>query len=178
MRHKSMVLQYSVALLCVIAGSSVAQERSVLAQVLPAPSAPTLSFGMIGLSPTSSARLNVVNLVRTPPPILIPQLPCKAELDLYDSQGKLVKQKTIVNLGYGQADFLDAARSDIVTPGTHVEITGVVKVGSNQSVFCSIAATLEVFDSVSGVTTAILTNPSTSAPVIVPLAVNLAPSQP
>jgi len=122
---------------------------------------------MIGLDMVGTARLNVVNLVRTPPPILIPQVPCKVELDLYDGQGKLIKQKTIANLGYGQADFLDALRSDVATSGTHVEVSGVVKVGSNQSLFCNISATLEVFDSVSGTTTAILANPSISAPVLV-----------
>ena len=39
---------------------------------------------------------------------------------------------------------------------THVEISGVVKVGSNQPFFCSVSPTLEVFDSVTGATTAIL----------------------
>ena len=43
----------------------------------------------------------------------IAQLPCKVELDLYDGQGKLVKQKTVANLGYGQTDFLDLGRSEI-----------------------------------------------------------------
>jgi hypothetical protein len=141
---------------------------TVKAQVILPPVAitntPTFSFGMIGLGVASIARLSVVNVVRTPPPILvaIAQIPCKIELDLYDDQGKLIKQKIIANLGFGQADFLDLNRSEDAITGTHVQITGVVKVGSGQSFFCSITPTLEVFDSVTGATTAILASPSTS----------------
>jgi hypothetical protein len=134
---------------------------------------------MIGLGTTSTARLNVVNLVRTPPPILIPQVPCKVELDLYDSQGKLLKQKAIPNLGYGQADFLDISRSEIATAGTHVEISAVVKVGSNQSFFCNVSPTLEVFDSVSGTTNVILTTSNTMLGLIFsPPVLSAEPGQP
>jgi hypothetical protein len=89
---------------------------------------------------------------------LLDEVPCKVELDVYDGQGKLVKQKTIPNLGYGQTDFLDVARSDVETAGTHVDISAVVRVGSNQSYFCSVSPTLEVYDSVTFNTTAILAN--------------------
>ena len=147
MQRKSVVLFcLGGAALFPVAGTAMAQERS--AQVF--------SFGMIGLGTTATARLNVVNLVRTPPPILIAQLPCAVELDLYDGQGNLIKQKSVSNLGYGQADFLDLGRSEVAAIGTHVEISGVVKVGSNQTFFCSVSPTLEVFDSVTGATTAIL----------------------
>lgn len=130
--------------------------------------APTISFGMIGLGSNATARLNVVNLVRIAPPVAsaIAQAPCKVELDLYDSQGKLIKQKTIANLGYGQADFVDALRSDLATTAAHVDVTGVVKVSSSQSYFCSVSATLEVFDSVTGTTSAILTGASTASPLV------------
>lgn len=116
MQRKSRVPRYlGFAVLFVIAAAGVAQER--LAPVMAGQYTPTFSFGMIGLGTGATARLNVVNLVRTPPPIMtaIAQFPCKVELDVYDGQGKLVKQKTIANLGYGQADFLDVAHSDIAT---------------------------------------------------------------
>jgi len=156
MHVKSMVFRcLAGGALFLAAATGMAQER--LSPVVAIPPPPSFSFGMIGLGTTSTARLNAVNVVRTPPPILIAQVPCKVELDLYDSEGKLLKQKTIANLGYGRADFLDISRSELATAGTHVEISAVVKVGSNQSFFCSVSPTLEVFDSVSGTTTAILT---------------------
>src|SRR5215469_7887750 len=55
-----------------------------------------------------------------------------------------------------EADFLDLGRSEVAAIGTHVEISGVVKVGSNQPFFCSVSPTLEVFDNVTGATAAIL----------------------
>ena len=156
MQRKSTVLFYlGGATLFAVTGVAIAQERS--AQVVLSTRSPSVfSFGMIGLGTTATARLNVVNLVRTPPPILIAQLPCTVELDLYDGQGNLIKQKSISNLGYGQADFLDLSRSEVAATGTHVEISGVVKVAFNQPFFCSVSPTLEVFDSVTGATTAIL----------------------
>ena len=163
-------------MLILTAGSGVAQER--LSPVVASPPTPTFSFGMIGLGTTSTARLNVLNLVRTPPPILIAQVPCKVELDLYDSQGKPLKQKTIPNLGYGQADFLDISRSEVATAGTHVEITAVVRVGSNQSFFCSVSPTFEIFDSVTGATTAVLTTSNMSPPLIWASSLNPMPGLP
>jgi hypothetical protein len=125
---------------------------------------------MIGLGTGQTARLNVVNLVRIAPPIAvsIAQIPCKVDLSLYDGQGKLIQQKTVANLGFGQADFLDVARSELSTTAAHVDISGVVKVGSTQSFFCNISTTLEVFDNVTGVTTAILANANTSPGFIFP----------
>ena len=163
MQWKSGVLRLvGGATLFLAAGSLIAQR---LATPVVAPYyTPTYSFGMIGLGSSAAARLNVVNLVRTPPLILaaIAQVPCKVELDVYDGQGKLVKQKTIPNLGYAQADFLDVARSDVETAGTHVDISAVVRVGSNQAYFCCVSPTLEVYDSVTGNTTAILPGTTTS----------------
>jgi hypothetical protein len=141
-----------------------AQER--LTPVISSQFTPTLSFGMIGLGMGQTARLNAVNLVRTPPPFAIAQVPCKVELDLYDGQGKLIMQKTVANLGYGQADFLDVTRSEILNTSAHVDVSGVVKVGSGQAFFCNVSTSLEVFDSVTGATTAVLANPSSSPALI------------
>lgn len=145
-----------------------AQER--LTPPIFVPPSPTFSFGMIGLGTGQTARLNVVNLVRVAPPIAISiaQIPCKVDLNLYDGQGKLIKQKTVANLGFGQADFLDLDRSELSTTAAHVDISGVVKVGSTQSFFCNVNSTLEVFDNVTGVTTAILANTNTSPGFIFP----------
>jgi hypothetical protein len=165
MSSKSIILfSLALATLLFIGATVTAQERSTT--VISAQFTPTFSFGMVGLGTSQTARLNAINLVRTPPAIAIAQTPCKVELDLYDGQGKLIKQKTVANLGFGQADFLDLARSEIASTSAHVDISGVVKVGSNQSPFCSVSSTLEVFDSVTGATTAILGNPS-SSPVLI-----------
>src|SRR6266850_168326 len=78
----------------------------ILAQTAPVPVAAspiTISFGMIGLAGGQTVRLNAVNIVRTPPPILIAQVPCKVELDLFDAQGAMIKQNVIDNLGYGKS---------------------------------------------------------------------------
>jgi len=178
LQKRSLILVCFVCAALLAPGTAPAQDR--LAPV-GFQYTPTISFGMIGLGNNATARLNVVNLVRIAPPIAsaIAQTPCKVELDLYDSQGKLIKQKTIANLGYGQADYVDAVRSDLATTAAHVNVTGVVKVSSSQSYFCSVSATLEVFDSVTGTTSAILTGASTGSPLIFStLPLSMQPAQP
>lgn len=170
MRNKWLfLLSLAGAALLLTRATLTAQERS--ASPIFAPPSPTFSFGMIGLGTGQTARLNVVNLVRIAPPVAISiaQIPCKVELDLYDGQGKLIKQKTVANLGFGQADFLDLARSELSTTVAHTDVSGVVKVGSTQSFFCNVSTTLEVFDNVTGVTTAILANAITSQGFIFPV---------
>jgi hypothetical protein len=135
-----------------LAFMAMASAQTTLPLVLPSPS---FSFGMAGLAAGQSVRLNVLNLVRTPPPVAIAQFPCKVEIDLYDSTGKMVKQKVVANLGYGQADFLDLDRTELAG-SQRIEISGGVVVGSNQSFFCSIAPNLEVYDTSTGKTTAVL----------------------
>jgi hypothetical protein len=177
MRNKWLFLLSLVgAVLLLTRATLTAQERSA-SPILAAPS-PAFSFGMIGLGTGQTARLNVVNLVRIAPPIAvsIAQVPCKVDLNLYDGQGKLIKQKTVANLGFGQADFLDLARSELSTTAAHVDVSGVVKVGSNQSFFCNISTTLEVFDNVTGATTAILANANTSPGFIFPVLSVLPPT--
>ena len=152
-----------LALGCFLTATGLMAQQAPNPYVLPTP---TFSFGMIGVASGQTARLNVINIVRTPPPILIAQLLCKVELDLYDGQGRLLKQKTNANLGYGHADFIELDHSEIVGGSTRVEVTAVVKVGSNQSFFCSVVPTLEIFDDGTGHTTAILTSASTGPALI------------
>jgi len=179
MRNKSIILLFVAgATLLWIRGTVTAQER--LAPVIYPAVTPTVSFGMIGLGTGQTARLNAVNLVRIPPPVAISiaLIPCKVELDLYDGQGKLLKQKTIANLDFGHADSLDLARSEIATTSTHVNVGGVVKVGSSQTFFCNVSTTLEVFDNVTGATTAILANPSPASPPFIFTGLPLGPAAP
>ena len=151
----------------------LAAAAVVLAQTAPVtlPSSPiTLSFGMIGLAGGQTVRLSAVNTVRTPPPILIAQVPCKVELDLFDAQGTMIKQIDIDNLGYGKSAFVEADRASITDANNRVEVSGVVKIGSTQSFFCSITPTLEVYDTATGRTQAILSNTAQSTSLIRPLA--------
>ena len=172
MRSKSLsLLSWAGATLLLIHGTVIAQDR--LAPLISIQPNPTFSFGMIGIGTSQTARLNVVNLVRTAPPlaISIAQTPCKVELDFYDGQGKVIQQKTVANLGFGQADFLDLVRSQLNSTLAHVDVSAVVKVGSTQSYFCNISTTLEVFDNVTGATTAILYSVN-SSPVAIFLALS------
>jgi hypothetical protein len=114
-------------------------------------------------------RLNAVNIVRTPPPIAIAQIPCRVELTLFDAQGNVLKQSAIDNLGYGKSAFIEADRAAITDAVNRVEVTGAVKVGSAQSFFCSVAPTLEVYDTATGRTQAILSNAAPSPSFIRPL---------
>ena len=147
---------------CMLAGGGLLTAQQVTIPIaLPTP---TFSFGMIGFTSLQTIRLNVVNLVRTPPPIAIAQVPCKVELDFYDAQGTLVKHTTIASLGSGQAASLDLGRAEVLSPvAGRVEVAGVVKVGSNQSFFCSISPTIEVMDA-NGSTIAVLANASAGMP--------------
>ena len=177
MRNRWIVLLCVVgAVVLVIRGTVSAQER--LVSVAPIQVTPAFSFGMIGLGTSQTARLNAVNQVRVPPPVAISLvlIPCKVELDLYDGQGKLLKQKTIANLGFGQADFLDLTRGEISTTATHVDVSGIVKVGSSQAFFCNVSPTLEVFDSVTGATAAILAASPYSSPGLIFTPVPLSPT--
>jgi hypothetical protein len=163
-------MQLKSKLLVSLAGAALFLAVGTIAQVRSTPTTsvvfnPTFSFGMIGLGPADTARLNVVNLIRTAVPLGIAVVPCKVELDLYDGQGTRVMQKIIANLGIGQADFVDVPRSAVATAGTHVEVSGVVKVESPQSFFCEISPTLEVYDSVTGATAVILAGASAQLPV-------------
>lgn len=162
MRSKSLSLLSLAGAALLMHGILIAQER--LSPIVSIQPNPTLSFGMIGIGTGQTARLNIVNLVRIAPPVAvsIAQTPCKVELDFYDGQGKLIQQKTVANLGFGQADFLDLVRSALNTTAAHVDVSAAVKVGSTQSFFCNISTTLEVFDNVTGATTAILSSVNSS----------------
>src|ERR1700736_1681569 len=142
--------------------SAVLRAIPAAAQVAPLPgptsNSITLSFGVIGLASGESVRINVLNLVRTPPPLGIALIPCRTELSFYDADGKLLKQKVVDSLGFGRADFLDLDRAEITGATGRAQIAASVKVGSNQSFFCSIAPTLEVFDDATGRTSTVLTN--------------------
>jgi hypothetical protein len=162
-----------VAIAVALLGASIAMAQT---SPFPIPStvSTTLSFGVLGLASGETLRLNVVNVVRIPPPIAVALTACRAELDLYDGQGKLLKQKVIDNLGFGAADFLDLNRTEITATAARVPVAPVVKVGSNQWFFCSITPTIEVYDNVTGRASIVLALP---APTVFPRPLMFAPGQ-
>jgi hypothetical protein len=123
----------------------------------PAPTAPGVGFAMQGFALGESVRLVVVNAGNT---VLPPAATsCRPSLQFYDSQGQLIKQKTVPDLAAGTADILDLGRNEL--PGIdRAEIRGVVKTGTSGSaaapdgtplVFtCNLLVTLEIFDSNTG----------------------------
>ena len=70
----------------------------------------------------------------------------------------MIKQNVIDNLGYGKSAFVEADRALFTDPASRTQVTGVITIGSTQSFFCSVTPTLEVYDTMSGRTQAILSN--------------------
>jgi hypothetical protein len=133
------------------------------------------SFGMLGLAAGQTARLNVVNVgIATVSP-----LPCVLALAFLDSDSKILKQ-TFVSVGFGKAAFLDLKMSD--GGSGRVQIRGI---GYNpllspgaaipQPLSCNLVPTLELFDTDTGRTVAILGDFTRPGPSVSPPPV---PAQP
>ena len=125
-------------------------------------------FGMLGLTAGQTARLNVVNVgVATGTP-----LPCVLALAFLDSNSKILKQ-TFVSLKSGQSALLDLAGNEAgnasaqnghkTDSAQRVPIRGIgynplLAPGSAipQPLSCNLVPTLELFDTDTGRTVAIL----------------------
>jgi hypothetical protein len=135
------------------------------------------SSGMAGLASGQTARLNVVNIG----PTTSSPIPCVLVLAFVDSDGKILKQM-VASVAPGKAAFLDLVASTSVW-GARLEIRGV---GYNpllspvatvpQPVSCNLVPTLELFDTGTGKTAAILAEfgTSTATPIATP---TLTPAQ-
>ena len=137
---------------------------------------------MVGLAPGQTARLNLVNIgVASATP-----LPCVLALAFLDNNGKILKQ-TFVFLKSGQSAWLDLTAFEASTTSAQngtdfaqrLPIRGIgynplLAPGSAipQSLSCNLVPTLELFDTDTGRTTAILgdfVRPGLSA-IILPVA--------
>ncbi len=119
----------------------------------PLPAPPDFTFGMVGLAPGQTARLNVVNIGPATPS----SIPCFMVLAFLDDSGKELTQR-FVQVERGKAAFLDLPASD---DGGRVQVRAI---GFNPllipiSLSCRLLPTLEVFDNDTGVSSLILTNP-------------------
>lgn len=136
--------------------------------VIPIAAAPSFSSGMVGLASGQTARLNVVNTGAS----LLSPLPCVTVLAFLDSDGQILKQM-FVFVASGKAAFLDLSFSDIssndrATPSARLPIRGIsynplLSPGPAipQSLACNLVPTLELFDTDTGRTSAVVTDFST-----------------
>ena len=140
--------------------SSSMMEQAAAQETAPvAVGSPDFSSGMVGIASGQTLRFNVVN-VGAPNPS---PLPCVLALAFLDSDGKIVKQK-FVSLASGKAAFLDLEMSGVPGPD-RVQVRGIsynpllATPGSiPQPISCSLVPTLELFDTGSGRTSAIVTD--------------------
>jgi hypothetical protein len=140
------------------------------AQPSPMPTAPGVSFAMLGLAPGQSMRLTALNLWtanRLIPPSAGPPT-CRVMFQFYDSDGQLVNETAIDNVAPGTAASVDLNRDDLPRNDLRVQLRAVLKFGyfggANpgpgilQQFACTITPTLEIFDNDSRKTTVVLTN--------------------
>jgi hypothetical protein len=158
-RHSRFWVLMVACALAIGVWSSSKPERAEAQDTTPvAVGSPEFSSGMVGIAPGLTLRLNVVNIGG---PTAAP-LPCVLLLAFLDTDGKVLEQK-FVSLQSGKAAFLDLEMRNVHGPD-RAQVRGI---GYNplltaesvpQPVSCSLVPTLELFDSETGRTTAIVTD--------------------
>jgi hypothetical protein len=149
----------------------------------------SLTLGMVGLAPGQIARLNALSLpgccALAERPTQIRSVPCNMTLSFMDDQGATLKTATM-NIDSSKAVHLDLAHDDITRDSSRLQIRGVLlqvvtppgapvtPVPDPFPFGCSVVPTLEIFDSTTGITTAVLES-AKGMPTILPLG---APTQP
>ena len=166
---------------CALAALCASVHLSAQTSTPAATTVPGVTSGMIGVAPEQTARLNVLNLN----PVVGTPTICSVELQFVDALNKLLKTDIVSNIPPGQAVALDLRREDIAAASpARQEIRGVVRnpailppataSGPNIPVppACKIAANVEVFDEVTGVTQAVVGagHPLPPSPIPVPAA--------
>ena len=146
------ILIAGVAIALLVLGGKVVKAFN------PQPDPPGV-WGMFGVTPSETARLNVVNigLPGSPPD------PCSVQFSFFNGSGKLLKQRALV-LNRGQAAFLDI--TGVEAGGAfRSEIHPYVLLALRSPVGCNAVSTLELFDTASGKTSIL------AHPIFVPAAV-------
>jgi hypothetical protein len=121
-------------------------------QQTPLPGPPDFTFGMVGLAPGQTARLNVVNIGSFGGATI----PCRLVLGFLDANGKLLHQ-AFVQVDTGKAAFLDLISKET---SERIQIRGI---GYNPLLIpvplsCSLVPTLEIFGPDSATTSVVLAN--------------------
>jgi len=139
---------------------------------------PTVTTGMVGVSLNQTARLNVLNLNPAPASTGMAATNCTVELQFFDGQGNSVKQTVVPNFAPGKATSLDLKRAEVTdTSAVRTEIRGAVTVNPTPAPmgtpaatgYCSIFATLEVFDDSTGATQVLTSDTRSVFGEIIPL---------
>lgn len=101
----SMVVSFFVLAIIVFNVSEIAfalTPQSLQSEpLIPGP----LELGMVGITSTQTARLNIVQIPVDPDSPSTS--PCAVVLNFYDSSGNLLKSKSVANLSDGHAAFID-----------------------------------------------------------------------
>ncbi|HTS27858.1 MAG TPA: hypothetical protein VMH81_18415, partial [Bryobacteraceae bacterium] len=153
-----------------LATNLMAQSLPPVAIAVPLSAQETMTTGMVGITLSQTARLNVLNLNPVPVSTNLPALPanCNVEMQFVDTKNNVLKQNTVANFAPQTATSLDlnAATTNISGPtAQRSQIRGVVIVNPPTTSTtpsapgrCSVAVTLEVFDNTSGSTVSLPTD--------------------
>jgi len=135
-------------------------------QEAPIAASPDFTFGMVGLAPGQTARLNVVNVGSTGPL----QIPCRLVLAFLDDDGNAMKQ-SFVQVDRGKAAVLVLTLDEAHERHGHEPINDRIQIrgiGYNPllaespaipvPLSCNLIPTLEIFSNNRGTTSVILTD--------------------
>jgi hypothetical protein len=103
-------------------------------------------WGMVGVTPSETIRINVVNM-QFPG---FPPGPCNVTLKFLDATGKILEQQTL-KINSTQAASLDYVPVGITS--FRAEVHPVVSVPATEPTGCSAVGSVEVFNTLSGETT-------------------------
>jgi hypothetical protein len=137
------------------------------------------NFPAVGILPGQTIRITVLNTVRNAAPALMPTIPCRVSVSLYDASGQVVaKEGTIDDLAPGTAKWVDYSPqvAILIFPPPRIALAAVVRVSITAPVsatsaglvspFCSVLPTLEVFDTSSNKTTLVLSGSALAPPIL------------
>jgi hypothetical protein len=124
----------------------------------PQPDPPRV-FGMVGITPYETARINVVVLADG----AAPATGCRVAFGYFNKKGRVLKQdlKTILP---GHGEVFDLVGVEALPTGPiklRTEIRPVAELAPTTTDPCHIAATFELFDNVTGKASIVATQPAT-----------------
>lgn len=103
-------------------------------------------WGMIGITPSDTMRLNIVNMQFS----AVPPGPCNVTLKFLNSSGRVLKQQTLA-VKTTQAASLDITGTE-AGGGFRTEVHPVLIVPADEPTGCSAVGSVEVFNTNSGET--------------------------